>query len=231
MAKKPLVGIVMGSDTDLPVMAETAGTLKKFQIPFEIEITSAHRSPARTSEYARTAVERGLKAIIVGAGGASHLAGVIAAETILPVIGVPMATTTLGGARCLVVHGSDAREACRWPARRSASPARLTPPSSPRKSSPPLTPPPRKNWLNIRNNWRARWPRNRRSSSASSKCSAHPPRWGRLNYTSAPLRERAEIILVLAGCHVSPGASKRRGSAHRFALCLVALHSSLITCH
>ena len=97
MAEKPLVGIVMGSDTDLPMMTEAALTLKKFGIPFEIEITSAHRSPVRTSEYASTAVERGLKAIIVGAGGAAHLAGVIAAETILPVIGVPMATTTLAG--------------------------------------------------------------------------------------------------------------------------------------
>jgi 5-(carboxyamino)imidazole ribonucleotide mutase len=97
MAEKPLVGIVMGSDTDLPVMTDSALTLKKFGIPFEIEITSAHRSPVRTSEYARTAKERGLKAIIVGAGGAAHLAGVIAAETTLPVIGVPMATTTLAG--------------------------------------------------------------------------------------------------------------------------------------
>jgi phosphoribosylaminoimidazole carboxylase PurE protein len=71
--------------------------LKKFDVPFEIEITSAHRSPVRTSEYARTAIHRGLKVIIVGAGGAAHLAGVIAAETTLPVIGVPMATTTLAG--------------------------------------------------------------------------------------------------------------------------------------
>ncbi len=102
MPEKPLVGIVMGSDTDLPTMTDAATTLKKFNIPFEIEITSAHRSPARTSEYARTAVERGLKAIIVGAGGASHLAGVIAAETILPVIGVPMATTTLAGLDALL---------------------------------------------------------------------------------------------------------------------------------
>ncbi len=104
MAEKPrpLVGIVMGSDTDLPVMAETAQTLKKFGVPFEIDITSAHRSPARTSEYARSAIQRGLKVIIVGAGGASHLAGVIAAETILPVIGVPMATTTLAGLDALL---------------------------------------------------------------------------------------------------------------------------------
>jgi phosphoribosylaminoimidazole carboxylase PurE protein len=100
--KKPLVGIVMGSDTDLPVMSETAQTLKKFGVPFEVEITSAHRSPARTSEYARTAIQRGLKVIIVGAGGASHLAGVIAAETTLPVIGVPMATTPLAGLDALL---------------------------------------------------------------------------------------------------------------------------------
>lgn len=104
MAEKPrpLVGIVMGSDTDLPVMTETARTLKKFGVPFEVEITSAHRSPARTSEYARSAIQRGLKVIIVGAGGASHLAGVIAAETTLPVIGVPMATTTLAGLDALL---------------------------------------------------------------------------------------------------------------------------------
>lgn len=100
--KQPLVAIVMGSDTDLPVMTEAAQTLKKFGVPFEVEITSAHRSPARTSEYARTAIARGLKVIVVGAGGASHLAGVIAAETTLPVIGVPMATTTLAGLDALL---------------------------------------------------------------------------------------------------------------------------------
>ena len=94
---KALVGIIMGSDTDLPVMKEAAVTLDKFGVPFEIDITSAHRSPARTAEYARTARERGLKAIIVGAGGAAHLAGVVAAETTLPVIGVPMPTTSLQG--------------------------------------------------------------------------------------------------------------------------------------
>jgi 5-(carboxyamino)imidazole ribonucleotide mutase len=102
MKEKPLVGILMGSDTDLPMMTETARTLKKFGVPFEIEITSAHRSPARTSEYARTAIARGLKVLIVGAGGAAHLAGVIAAETTLPVIGVPMATTTLAGLDALL---------------------------------------------------------------------------------------------------------------------------------
>jgi 5-(carboxyamino)imidazole ribonucleotide mutase len=94
---QPLVGIVMGSDSDLPVMSEAATTLQKFGVPFEMEISSAHRSPARTSEYARTAIGRGLKVIIVAAGGAAHLGGVIAAETTLPVIGVPMASTSLAG--------------------------------------------------------------------------------------------------------------------------------------
>jgi phosphoribosylaminoimidazole carboxylase PurE protein len=94
---KPLVGIIMGSDSDLPVMSETARQLKEFGIPFEIEISSAHRSPLRTAEYARTAVKRGLKVVIVGAGGAAHLAGVVAAETILPVIGVPIDNSPLSG--------------------------------------------------------------------------------------------------------------------------------------
>jgi 5-(carboxyamino)imidazole ribonucleotide mutase len=94
---RPLVGIVMGSDSDLPIMAEATQILKKFAVPCEVEITSAHRSPARTSEYARTAISRGLKVLIVAAGGAAHLGGVIAAETTLPVIGVPIPSTTLAG--------------------------------------------------------------------------------------------------------------------------------------
>jgi len=92
-----VVGIVMGSESDLAVMTETAQTIKKFGVPFEIEISSAHRSPARTAKYARTAIARGLKVIIVAAGGAAHLGGVIAAETTLPVIGVPIPSTTLAG--------------------------------------------------------------------------------------------------------------------------------------
>ncbi len=95
--QRPRVGILMGSETDLPVMTETAKVLERFGIAYEIEIASAHRSPARTSEYARTAVARGLKLIIVAAGGAAHLGGVVAAETILPVIGVPIPSTTLQG--------------------------------------------------------------------------------------------------------------------------------------
>jgi 5-(carboxyamino)imidazole ribonucleotide mutase len=101
-SRRPLVGIIMGSDTDLPVMSESAKMLEKFGIPYEIEVTSAHRSPARTHEYASTAVERGLKAVIVAAGGAAHLAGVVAALTTIPVIAVPMATTVLSGIDALL---------------------------------------------------------------------------------------------------------------------------------
>ncbi len=100
--QRPVIGILMGSDSDLPVMTETAKTLRRFGIPFEIEITSAHRSPARTSEYARTAKQRGLKVIIVGAGGAAHLGGIVAAVTTLPVIGVPIPSSTLQGLDALL---------------------------------------------------------------------------------------------------------------------------------
>ncbi len=100
--QKAIVGIIMGSDTDLPVMSEAARMLEKFSIPYEIEIVSAHRSPARTHEYASTAIARGLKVVIVAAGGAAHLAGVVAALTILPVIAVPMATTVLSGIDALL---------------------------------------------------------------------------------------------------------------------------------
>jgi phosphoribosylaminoimidazole carboxylase PurE protein len=93
----PVVGVIMGSDTDLPVMSEAIRTLEEFGIPLEVEVTSAHRSPERTHQYARTARQRGLKVIIVGAGGASHLAGIVAAETTLPVIAVPVVTTPLAG--------------------------------------------------------------------------------------------------------------------------------------
>lgn len=97
-----LVGIVMGSDTDYPVMSEAGKTLEKFGIPYEIEVVSAHRTPARAHEYATTAVTRGLKVLIAAAGGAAHLAGVMAANTTLPVIGVPMATSTLNGLDALL---------------------------------------------------------------------------------------------------------------------------------
>ncbi len=88
--KKPLVGVIMGSDSDLKIMQDAANTLKEFDIPFELTIVSAHRTPLRMVEYAQTAVERGLKVIIAGAGGAAHLPGMIASITTLPVIGVPI---------------------------------------------------------------------------------------------------------------------------------------------
>jgi 5-(carboxyamino)imidazole ribonucleotide mutase len=94
---KPLIGIVMGSDTDFPVMVEAAQILERFGVPYEVEVISAHRSPLRLHEYATEARARGLKVVIVGAGGAAHLAGVVAALTILPVVAVPMATTVLSG--------------------------------------------------------------------------------------------------------------------------------------
>ncbi|HVB07603.1 MAG TPA: 5-(carboxyamino)imidazole ribonucleotide mutase [Candidatus Acidoferrales bacterium] len=94
---KVSVGVIMGSDSDYAVMAEAGRMLEKFGIGFEVEVVSAHRSPARAAEYAETAAKRGLKAIIVGAGGAAHLAGVVAALTTVPVIGVPMSATSLNG--------------------------------------------------------------------------------------------------------------------------------------
>jgi 5-(carboxyamino)imidazole ribonucleotide mutase len=94
---KPVVSIVMGSDSDLDTMREAASALEGFGIPYEIDVTSAHRSPDRTSDYARKAASRGIRVIIAGAGGAAHLAGVIAAHTTLPVIGVPISATSLNG--------------------------------------------------------------------------------------------------------------------------------------
>src|ERR1700704_4685276 len=102
MAESPLVSIVMGSDSDLEIMNEAAKALDDFGIAYEIDVTSAHRSPARTSEFARNAAGRGIKVIIAGAGGAAHLAGVIAAETTLPVIGVPIDSSPLKGLDALL---------------------------------------------------------------------------------------------------------------------------------
>jgi 5-(carboxyamino)imidazole ribonucleotide mutase len=87
----------MGSDSDLEIMREAAKALADFGIAYEIDVTSAHRSPERTAEFARKAADRGIQVIIAGAGGAAHLAGVIAAHTTLPVIGVPIPSTALNG--------------------------------------------------------------------------------------------------------------------------------------
>jgi len=100
--QKPVVGIVMGSDSDFPIMEEAVKALKFFDIPHEVRVISAHRAPAQVMEYARTAEKRGLKVIIAGAGGAAHLAGIIAAETTLPVIGVPIESSPLHGIDALL---------------------------------------------------------------------------------------------------------------------------------
>src|SRR5437899_6142787 len=97
MSAKPRVSIVMGSDSDLDIMREAVKALEQFGIEYEVDVTSAHRSPERTTEYARKAAARGIRVIIAGAGGAAHLAGVIAAHTSLPVIGVPIPSTSLQG--------------------------------------------------------------------------------------------------------------------------------------
>ncbi len=98
---KPLVGIVIASDSDLPVMQEAAKVLEEFGVPYEMTVASAHRSPARAAEYARTASERGVKVVIAGASMAAHLAGSIAAQTPLPVIGVPLQSGALNGVDAL----------------------------------------------------------------------------------------------------------------------------------
>jgi phosphoribosylaminoimidazole carboxylase PurE protein len=99
---KPIVGIVMGSDSDLPIMEAAEKILSDFKIPYETTVASAHRTPSKTAAYASTAVKRGLKVIIAGAGAAAHLAGFMAAETTLPIIGVPIESSPLKGMDALL---------------------------------------------------------------------------------------------------------------------------------
>lgn len=95
--KSPKVGIIMGSDSDLPVMKGAAEVLDGMEIPYELTVVSAHRTPDRMYRYAREAEERGIEVIIAGAGGAAHLPGMVASLTVLPVIGVPVKTSSLSG--------------------------------------------------------------------------------------------------------------------------------------
>ena len=99
---KPLVGIIMGSDSDLKVMIQASEFLEKNRVPYEMEIVSAHRTPDLMFEYAKTAKRRGLKVIIAGAGGSAHLPGMIASLTTLPVIGVPIESHNLNGVDSLL---------------------------------------------------------------------------------------------------------------------------------
>jgi phosphoribosylamine--glycine ligase len=96
-AAKPVVGILMGSDSDLPAMAECARVLEGYGLAYDMRVLSAHRTPEQATAFAREAEARGLKLVVAGAGGAAHLAGVVAAHTTLPVIGVPLAGSPLGG--------------------------------------------------------------------------------------------------------------------------------------
>ena len=96
-APAPPIGIPLGSESDLPVMQDAADLLDEFDVPYEMRVLSAHRTPAAMQDYAQTAHERGLKVIIAGAGGAAHLPGMIAASTPLPVLGVPVKTSKLNG--------------------------------------------------------------------------------------------------------------------------------------
>ena len=97
MPDKPVVGVIMGSDSDWPVMEAAAGALAEFDVPFEVGVVSAHRTPGRMLDYARGAADRGIRVIVAGAGGAAHLPGMVASATALPVIGVPVPLATLDG--------------------------------------------------------------------------------------------------------------------------------------
>ncbi len=99
--KKPLIGILMGSESDLPVMEKAAEVLKEMGVSYEMEISSAHRLPEKTAKYAKSARKRGIEVLIAGAGMAAHLAGVLASHTTLPVIGVPIKSGALNGADAL----------------------------------------------------------------------------------------------------------------------------------
>lgn len=137
----PLVGIVMGSDSDWPVMEAAAQALDEFEVPYEVDVVSAHRMPREMIAYGENAAERGLKAVIAGAGGAAHLPGMLASVTPLPVIGVPVPLKYLDGMDSLLsivqMPISTSRSPrCPWPARatrvcwRSGSSPRTTPNSS-----------------------------------------------------------------------------------------------------
>ena len=102
MAQTPLVGIVMGSKTDLEILQGAVDVLREFGIPHEVRILSAHRTPEKVLEWSEKAEERGLEVLIAGAGAAAALPGVVAAKTVLPVLGVPVAATTLGGVDALL---------------------------------------------------------------------------------------------------------------------------------
>jgi len=185
MADKPLVGVVMGSDSDLATMQKCVDQLASFGIACEVRIISAHRTPEAAHEYAATAVDRGLKVVIAAAGMSAALAGVLAAKTTLPVIGVPMDSGPLKGidaALSTMQMPPGVPVGCMSMAR----PVRPTPPSSPRRSSPSPTRPSPPNSPTSRRTRPARsWSRTPSSKRANSD----------IRYSICDMRYRT------AGCH------------------------------
>ena len=149
------VAIVMGSDSDLPIMREAMKVLEEFGVECEVEVSSAHRSPERTSEFAREAKGRGLQVIIAGAGSAAHLAGVIAAETTLPVIGVPIDSSPLKGFDSLL---ATVQMPPGVPVATMAVPVRQTLRCLPFRSWPRQTKAWPHEWLITKRSWPVVWP-------------------------------------------------------------------------
>ena len=189
MAEQPLVGIIMGSKSDLPTMEACTAQLEELGVPYELVIASAHRNPDKVHEWAGSAAERGLKVIIAAAGKAAHLGGVVAAFTPLPIIGVPMKTSDLGGMDSLlsmVQMPSGVPVAC------VAITAPRTPPSTPRRSSVPPCP------STARRSSRssARWPRRRTPGSCAMAAHFRQPDEGPRGAHAA-----------LDGAHAASGAA------------------------
>ena len=136
----PLIGIIMGSRSDWETMRHAAETLDALGVAYETKVVSAHRTPERLYDYARSAAGRGLKVIVAGAGGAAHLPGMAASMTRLPVLGVPVESQALSAASTACSRSSRCRPACRWGRWRSARRARSMPACSPPRSSPPAMP-------------------------------------------------------------------------------------------
>ena len=131
LMENPLVGIIMGSDSDIPVMEQAVRLLEEFEIPYEMRILSAHRTPDEAAEYAKGLAGRGIKVLIAGAGWAAHLAGVAAAQTAIPVIGVPIDSSSLNGMDSLLstVQMPPASPWPQWPSEKAAPTTRRFSPS------------------------------------------------------------------------------------------------------
>src|SRR5882757_8457260 len=208
----PLVGVIMGSDSDWPVMAAAAEALAEFGVPHEVSVVSAHRTPGRMLEYARDAADRGLRVIIAGAGGAAHLPGMVASATPLPVIGSRYRWPPwMGWTRCC--PSCRCQPVCRWPACPSVAPE--TPACSRCGCSGPLSPrcaprcwPTRPNWRN------SCWPRTPRCAprwvTERRRPSARPADraavWGVINRNPSGIPV-TRVVLISANLVAGPGES------------------------